>query len=140
MLSEVRDFMTLKVEALAPDATMEEAVLLAMRRKIRHIPIVEAGKLVGILTDRDIKKAMPSLLTGVDQEEYRRILSATRVSQIMTRSPTTTTPDAPLREVVRTLCDKKFGALPVVEGGRVVGIITETDLLRAFLKVLERET
>ena len=127
------------VETLGPDDSMEAAVALERRRKIRHIPIVENGVLVGIVTDRDLKRAMPSLLTGTDQQTYERVTQTTPVKQIMTRSPMTIAPDAPLREAVRILCDKKFGALPVVEGGALVGIITETDVLRAFLEILDRD-
>ena len=118
---------------------MEEAIQLEMRRKIRHIPILEDGKLVGILTDRDLKRAMPSLLTGTDRETHERVIRTTRVAQIMTRSPLTIAPGAPLREAVRILAERKFGALPVVESDRVVGILTEIDLLKAFLRVLEKE-
>ena len=140
MLSKVRDYMISNVETLGPDNSMEEAVHLEMRRKIRHIPILDNGKLVGILTDRDLKRAMPSLLTGTDRDVHERVLKTTHVSQIMTRSPTTVGPDSPLRDAVRVLVEKKFGALPVVEGGRLVGIITETDLLRAYLAILDRES
>lgn len=139
MLSKVRDFMTPNVETLGPDSTMEEAVMLEMRRRIRHIPILDHGKLVGILTDRDLKRAMPSLLTGTDRDVHERVLKTTRVAQIMTKSPATVTPDAALREAVRILVEKKFGALPVVEHGVLVGILTETDVLRAFLRHLDKE-
>ena len=140
MMSRVREFMTTSLVTLEPESFMEEAILLEMRRKIRHIPIVDNGKLVGIVTDRDIKRAMPSLLTGTDRETHERVMKGTKVSQIMTKSPLTTSPDTPLKDAVKVLCDRKFGALPVVQGGAVVGILTETDLLRAFLKVLDLET
>lgn len=139
MAGTVRQYMVSAVETLGPDDSMEAAVALERRRKIRHIPIVENGVLVGIVTDRDLKRAMPSLLTGTDQQTYERVTRTTQVKQIMTRSPMTIAPDAPLREAVRILCDKKFGALPVVEGGTLVGIITETDVLRAFLEILDRD-
>ena len=140
MFTKVRECMISNVETLGPESTMEEAVQLEMRRKIRHIPVLEDGKLVGILTDRDLKRAMPSLLTGNDREVHERVLKGTLVSQLMTKSPTTVAPDLPLRDAVRILVEKKFGALPVVEGGRLVGIITEIDLLRAYLKILDRES
>jgi acetoin utilization protein AcuB len=126
------------VETLTPDDSMSAALLLERRLKIRHIPIVEDGKLVGILTDRDLKRMLPSPLTGTDQETFERLAGETQVRQIMTRSPTTISPDAPLKEAVRVLYQKKFGALPVVEGDQLVGIITETDMLRAFLAILDK--
>jgi CBS domain-containing protein len=136
MVGTVREYMVSDVETLGPDDSMESAVMLERRRRIRHIPIVEGGALVGIVTDRDLKRAMPSPLTGADQQTYERVTEGTLVRQIMTRSPTTISPDAPLTEAVRILCEMKFGALPVVEAGKLVGIITETDMLRAFLKML----
>lgn len=133
----VRDYMVTDLVTLTPDDSMETAVMLERQRHIRHIPIVERGALVGIVTDRDLKRAMPSPLAGADQQTYEEVSATTRVSRIMTRSPMTISPDAPLSDAVRILCDKKFGALPVVDAGRLVGIITETDMLRAFLQVLD---
>ena len=140
MIGTVREYMVSDVETLAPDDSMEAAVILERRHKIRHIPIIENGVLVGIVTDRDLKRAMPSPLSGTDQQTYERIARTTLVRQVMTRSPTTIPPDAPLSDAVRLVCEKKFGALPVVEAGRLIGIITETDMLRAFLRILDRES
>ena len=140
MLGTVRDYMISEPETLTPEDSMEAAVILGRRMKIRHIPIVEDGALVGIVTDRDLKRASPSPLTGADQETYERVTRTTMVRQIMTRSPATISPDAPLRDAVRIMCDKKFGALPVVEAGILIGIITETDVLRAFLKILDSQS
>ena len=139
MTRKVRDFMSTKVVTLTPESTMDEAVALEMRMRIRHIPILEGETLVGIVTDRDLKRAMPSLLTGTNREQHEQVMKSTKVGQIMTRSPLTTSPEAPLKDAVRILCEEKFGALPVVDGKKLVGIITETDLLRAFLQALERE-
>ena len=139
MIGTVRDYMISEVETLAPDDSMEMAVMLERRCRIRHIPIVEGGALVGIVTDRDLKRAMPSPLTGTDQQTYDRVAAGTHVRQIMTRSPVTIAPDAPLKDAVRILCEEKFGALPVVEAGKLVGILTETDVLRAFLRILDGE-
>jgi CBS domain-containing protein len=137
IVGTVRDYMVSDVETLAPSDTMDAALLLERKFKIRHIPIVEGQVLVGIVTDRDLKRAMPSPLTGADQDTFERVARETLMSQLMTRSPLTISPDAPLREAVQILCEKKFGALPVVEGGALIGIITETDMLRVFLKILD---
>lgn len=137
MVGTVRDYMVSEVETLSPDDSMYAAVLLERKYRIRHIPIVEQGVLVGIVTDRDLKRALPSPLSGGDQESFERITHETTVGQLMTRSPLTISPEAPLSDAVRTVCEKRFGALPVVEGGKLVGIITETDMLRAFLKTLD---
>jgi CBS domain-containing protein len=134
----VRDYMVSEVETLAPDDSLETAVMLERRFRIRHIPIVENGELVGMVTDRDLKRALPSPVTGSDQETFERVVQTTLLRQIMTRSPTTISPAAPLREAVQIMCDKKFGAIPVVEKGKLVGIITEVDMLRAFLRLLDK--
>jgi acetoin utilization protein AcuB len=137
MIGTVRDYMISQVETLTPDDSLETAVMLERRFRIRHIPIVESGELVGMVTDHDLKRALPSPVTGSDQQTFERVVQTTRLRQIMTRSPTTISPAAPLRDAVQILCEKKFGALPVVEQGRLVGIITGVDMLRAFLAVLD---
>jgi CBS domain-containing protein len=137
MIGTVRDHMVSEVETLAPGDSLETAVMLERRFRIRHIPIVENGELVGMVTDHDLKRAMPSPLTGTDQQTFERVVQTTLLRQIMTRSPTTISPTAPLRDAVHVLCDKKFGALPVVEDGKLVGIITAVDLLRVFLTFLD---
>jgi acetoin utilization protein AcuB len=103
MTATVREYMVSSVETLTPDDSMDAAVVLVRSRKIRHIPIVESGTLVGIVTDRDLKRAMPSPLTGADQATYEMVAEMTTVRQIMTRSPSAITPDAPLRVAVLIL-------------------------------------
>jgi acetoin utilization protein AcuB len=139
MVRRVRQYMTAQVITLSPDSTMEEAVLLEVKRRIRHIPIVDKGQLVGIVTDRDIKRAMPSLLTGTDRDMHERVTKNTRIAQIMTRSPLTIAPDLPLRQAVTLLQERRIGALPVVEKNRLVGILTESDCLRALAEMLAGE-
>ena len=139
MKLKVKDLMKTDLETLTPDDTLQDAVALEMRRHIRHIPIVSEGELVGILTDRDLKRAMPSMLTGITQEQYKEVMNNTQVGKLMTRSPMTVSPDTDLLEAGRILCDKKFGGLPVIEAGNLVGILTQTDLLRAFLVFVEKQ-
>jgi len=138
MTNTVRDYMISEVETLTPDDSLETAVMLERRFKIRHIPIIENGELVGMVTDHDLKRALPSMVTGVDQQTFERVVQTTTLRQIMTRSPTTISPAASLRDAVQILCERKFGALPVVEQGKLVGIITGVDMLRAFLTFLDK--
>ena len=135
---EICDLMTTNCETLTPETTMEEAVLLSTRLKLQQIPVVEGGRLVGIVTDRDIKRASPSVWSGAGQDAYDRVLKETTVAQIMTRDPVTVSPDAPIQTAIRLFCARRFGALPVVEGGALVGIITPIELLRAYLVHLDR--
>ena len=138
MVGTVRDYMVSEVETLAPDDSLETAVMLERRFRIRHIPILENGELVGMVTDRDLKRALPSPVSGTDQQTFERVVQTTRLGQIMTRSPMTISPAAPLRDAVQILCEQKFGAIPVVENGKLVGIITGVDVLRAFLALLDK--
>ncbi len=134
---KVSDRMTREVVTLNEEQSLREALSLQQRHKIRHIPVVADGSIVGILTDRDLKRASPSLLSGIAQEEYNKLLDTTRVDQVMTRNPQTVTPATPLKDVVKILIEGKFGALPVIENNLLVGIITEIDLLRALYEMLD---
>jgi len=133
---KVSDRMTRDVVTLDEDQSLREALGLQQRHKIRHIPVVSGAAVVGILTDRDLKRATPSLLTGVDQEAYDQLLDNTRVDQVMTRNPHTVSPDTPLKEVAEILIEHKFGSLPVIDANRLVGIITDIDLLGALSELL----
>ena len=133
----VEERMIRQVVTLTESASLREALALLQRHRIRHIPVVENGRLVGILTDRDVKRATPSLLSGISQEDYDRVLVQTHVSQVMTRNPFSVTPSTSLKDATKLLAERKYGALPVVEGDRLVGILTNTDLLRAFYESLE---
>lgn len=133
----VEQRMTRNVVTLAPDQTLRDAIALMQRHRIRHFPVIEGRRIVGILTDRDVKRATPSLLSGVDQQQFDKVLSSTRIGQVMTRNPFTITPSTPLRDAIKVVMDRKFGALPVVESDNLVGIITSTDLLRAFYEMLD---
>ncbi len=128
----VDQVMTRTLITLGPDQTLREAVALQQRHHIRHIPIVDGDSLIGIVTDRDVKRASPSLLSGIDQQAYDRVLAETHLAQVMTRNPFTVTPQTDLRDAVKVLIDRRFSALPVVERNKLVGILTVTDMLRAF--------
>ena len=133
----VADRMTREVKSLKESDALREAMDLMQRHRIRHLPVTVEDRVVGIVTDRDLKRATPSLLSGIDQEQYDKVLQETRVGQVMTRNSYTVTPSMPLKDAAKVLVDRKFGALPVVEDGRLVGIITGIDMLRAFYELLE---
>jgi acetoin utilization protein AcuB len=133
----VKEAMTRDVYTISPDDSILSASQLMQRRSIRHVPVVDNGLLVGIITDRDIKRAAPSLLSGSDQNDYEDVMRTTLVSRIMTREPLTLGRDAKIRTAVRLMVENKVGALPVMDGRRVIGIITGYDLLKEFLGLLE---
>lgn len=132
----IADLMTRDVVTLSPDQMLSDVVDLMRRRKIRHLPVMEDSKVVGIVTDRDVKRALPSVFSG-NQDEYEQVLNSTRVEQVMTRDPFTVAPADPIKDVVKVMVDRKFGAIPVVDRGKLVGIVTDIDLLRAYYNSLK---
>jgi acetoin utilization protein AcuB len=120
---------------LGPEDTLMHAVEVMRRKGIRRIPIVVADTLVGLLAEGDLKRAQPSALSD-SQEEFNRVMEGTPVSRIMIQSPVTVGEDALLTDAAQTLHNTKFGALPVLRGGRLVGILTDTDLLRCMVDLL----
>jgi acetoin utilization protein AcuB len=118
------------------DASMKDAVLLLRTHHIRHLPVALGRLLVGLVTDRDIKRASPSILAGIDKAEFEQFMEDTPVSRIMTREPFTVTADTPLAEAIQILIDQKFGSLPVVDGKEIVGIFTEIDALKVLVEQL----
>src|SRR5579859_3568952 len=104
--------MTSSVVTVAPEQTLREATDLLRSKHIRQLPVVNGGKLIGIITDRDIKRATPSVLSGIDRDEYDRILEETKVQQFMTKEPMTLTPDTPLKVALQIFISQKIGALP----------------------------
>jgi len=134
---KVEDLMTRKVVTLTEDQSLREAIAVLQRHRIRHVPVISGEKVIGILTDRDVKRASPSALSGIDQSQYDNVLTATRVGQVMTRDPFTVTPSTPIKDALKVLIDRKYSAMPVVEADRLVGIITGTDMLRLFYDTLD---
>ena len=115
--------------------SMKKAMDILKEREIRHLPVLRGGdKLVGIVTEEDIKQAPPSPATALEIREIFYLLDKIRVKQIMTRRVYTVSPTAPIEEAAAVMREKKIGCLPVVEKGRLVGILTETDILDAFLE------
>lgn len=132
----VADVMTRDVVVVGPESPLREALAHFQKRHVRHLPVVQDGRLVGILSDRDFKRATPSRAAGASLEEFERALDETQVGHVMTKEPWTVGPQADLKLTTALLVDKKFGALPVVEDGRLVGILTDIDLLRLLIKLL----
>jgi acetoin utilization protein AcuB len=133
----VGDYMTRDPITVEEDASMKEAMLLLRSHHIRHLPVATGKLLVGLVSDRDIKRASPSILQGIEKTEFEQLMENTPVSRIMTREPFTVTATTPLAEAVAILVEKKFGSLPVVDGKELVGIFTEIDALKVLLETLK---
>ena len=135
---KVRDVMTPNPVTISPEESLMEALQMMRLRKIRRIPVVSGGKLVGLLTEGDLKRAEPSTLSDT-QEQFAAVMEGTQVNRIMIQNLITTTPDAPVIDAARTLFKSKYGALPVLDDGKLVGILTDNDLIGALVKLLDRE-
>jgi len=135
----VRDFMTRDPLTLRQDDLLRQAVEVVMVRRIRHIPVLdEKGSLVGIVTDRDVQGTLPSPLSAAAPEEYEALLETTPLARIMTKNVITVGADDLAAEAVETLLADRIDGLPVLENGRLVGIFTVRDALRAYLELLRR--
>lgn len=132
----VEDVMTRDVQTLTPEQTLRDAINLLRSKRIRHLPVVEGQQLVGIVTDRDVKRATPSVLTGVGNDEYDNSLLTIKVAQLMTREPITVPGRSSLKSAVEIFINTRVGALPVVDDGRLVGILTDVDVLRVAYDLL----
>jgi len=128
----VRDYMTPEPKTLEITHTLLDAVLMLRRGNLRHIPVLEGGRLVGVLTDRDVARFAPSLLLPLEPQEYNRVFENTTLDKVMTRNPVSTIPDAPLADAIDLLYRNRLGCLPVLKNGQLVGIITTADMLRAL--------
>ncbi len=132
----VRDVMQSKLVTVGPKTTLPQAMRLAAERRVRHLPVVEDGELIGIVSDRDLKQAMASPATSLGVHELNYLLNRLAVAEIMTRAVITTSPTAPVEDAARLMLQEKISALPVLEEGRLVGIVTETDLLQLLVRAL----
>jgi len=136
----VRDVLTPNVISVSPKTTLPEAVRLMRERGIRHLPVVEDGKLVGIVSDRDLKRAMASPATSLEVHELTYLLNRLAVGEIMTRTVITIGAMFPVEEAARLMVMEKVSALPVTDADRLVGIVTETDVLDLFVRAMGAET
>ena len=128
----VRDLMTRSLVTATPDTTVTDARALMARERIRHLLVTDGSRLVGIVTDRDIRLNLASPATSLSVWELNFLLARLTVGQVMTKSLLVVDPDRDAREAARIMLDHRIGALPVLDAGRLVGILTESDLVRAF--------
>lgn len=133
-MMRVRDIMT--ISCITAPATMPvlEARQLMLEKRIRHLLVTDGPKLLGIVTDRDIRLNLPSPATSLSVWEINYLLARMTLSGVMTKNVVVVESGREATEAAQVMLDHKIGALPVVDRGHLVGIITETDLLRAFVK------
>jgi len=128
----VTDWMTRSPVAISPDVPLREAIRLLRQHRIRHLPVVSEGKLCGIVSDRDVKLAMPPLERGYLSKTLEEIYDRS-ISEIMTKEVLTVAPGDSLLEAARLMRQRKISCLPVIYNNHLVGILTEADMLDALL-------
>jgi acetoin utilization protein AcuB len=131
-----QDIMESHLVTATPGTRLPEAVRLMRDRGIRHLLVLEEGRLVGIVSDRDLKQAVASALRSVGGPEREDLLERLVVGDIMARTVMTIGPTDPVEDAARIMAREKISALPVTQGRRCVGIVTETDVLRLFVRAL----
>jgi acetoin utilization protein AcuB len=131
----VRDYMSTDPIYIAPNDTVGDALELLKEHSIRRLPVLSKGKLVGIVTEADLFKASPSPASGLSIHEINYLFPKITIKDIMTREVVTIGPDAAIEEAAVIMRENKFGTLVVVKEGKPVGLITESDLFKAFIDV-----
>ena len=129
----VNDLMSDTLEVVSPDAHLHDVLTTMNRAGYRHLPVVENDRLVGIITDRDIRLAVNSPIIDAETDLTREsVLDGVRVFDCMTPDPQCVASDTPLHEVADLLSLNKFGAMPVVDDGELVGMISYIDFLKHY--------
>jgi acetoin utilization protein AcuB len=133
----VKTHMTPNPITIPPNMSVPDALRLMREKKVRRFPVVDShGKLVGIVSDKDLLHASPSPATTLAVWEIPELLARLKVEKVMTRDVITISDDAPLEEAASTMADHAIGGLPVMRGQSLVGIITESDLFKVLLDLL----
>ncbi len=132
----VENWMNPKVITVDVNDSMLDATRLLKEHQIRHLPVLREGKLVGIITDRDLKRASPSDATSLEAHELLYIIANIRVGEIMTKNPVTVPYNYTVEEAAEILLEKKISGMPVVDkDGNVVGTITQTDIFKVLMSL-----
>lgn len=135
----VKRYMQTKLVTVGPDERANAALYTMKKKGIRHLLVTDSSKLLGIVTDRDFRLVRPSPATSLSIYEVHYLLEKMKVKEIMTKKVVTVAPETPIADAARLLLNRRIGALPVVKDAKVVGIITETDIIRALIDLEEAQ-
>ena len=126
---QVKDSMAREVTTLSPGDTAGDALALCRERRIRHLPVLKGGRLVGIVSDRDLRSSTPAFGDPDRAAALQRVL----VEKVMAREVVTADPDDPIEQAANTMRERKIGCLPVMQGDELVGILTTSDVMEALV-------
>lgn len=132
----VGERMSHPVISVSPETPIHDALVMFKKEHIRRAPVMKDGKMVGIISEHDLINASPSPVSTLSVWEMNYLLSKITVKGVMTKKVMTVKKDTPIEEAARIMADNKLGGLPVVDDGKVVGMITETDLFKIFLELM----
>jgi len=132
----VRWRMTPNPIVIDPETSILDALHIMKEKKVRRLPVVAHGKLVGIVTEKDLRESPSLKATSLSIFELNYLLAKTPVSEVMTKDPITVTPDTTIEEAAVIMRDNQISGLPVVDDGKIVGIVTETDIFDMLVKLL----
>ena len=136
---QVRDWMTPNPITVTKDTTLLDAHKTMKEANIRRLPVLDGSKLVGIVTLGDLRGAQPSEATSLSVWEINYLVTKLTVKGIMSEDVVSATPEMPIRDAAALMLEKKISSLPVLEGGKLVGIITESDIFRMVVAEWEAE-
>jgi acetoin utilization protein AcuB len=131
----VADWMTRQVVTIGPDESVSRAMHLMRDKGIKHLPVLKDSRLVGVISDRDIRAYAPSKATSLDVYEINYLLAKATVKEAMGVLLTTTTPETPVEEAALAMLEGNIGCLPVLDGEVLVGIISDRDIFRALVDI-----
>ncbi|NLA11914.1 MAG: CBS domain-containing protein [Firmicutes bacterium] len=132
----VKDYMTPSPVTVSPDDLLGDALDLMKKHSIRRLPVVSRGKIVGLVTEQDLMKASPSSATSLSVWEINYLFSKIRIKDMMTKEIFSIKSDTILEEAALIMQKKQISTLPVLENNKLVGIITESDIFKAFIDIL----
>ncbi|NLP44001.1 MAG: CBS domain-containing protein [Peptococcaceae bacterium] len=132
----VQQFMASKVITVPPNENILNAMNIMKNKRINRLPVVSNGKLVGLVSDGDLRAASPSPVTTLSKFEMNELLSKINVIDVAVKKVITCTPDTLIEDAALLMREHKVGALPVMEGDKIVGIITHNDILDAYLDIM----
>lgn len=133
--TRVRDLMTRDVRTLGRNEVLTLADGVMSQEQVRHLVVVDEdeGSVVGVLSQRDLFRGALARALGYGEHAQEKLMAQLRVKDVMTPEPVTIGPDAPAREAAQQMTERRIGCLPVVDGGRLVGILSESDFMRLWL-------